>query len=147
MGAMGNASVLNGWRDAGTNSLIKSFVICLIALILLSIRPAAQTDVWVVSWTASAHGPYPSGNPVGGWRPQERVSFAHALAGFTRDAAYAGFAESRIGSLDPGKHADFILVDRDVSKVSPVDLAATRVLETWVDGRKVWASAPGSRAR
>jgi predicted amidohydrolase YtcJ len=89
----------------------------------------------------------PSGQPAGGWRPQERVSFAAALAGFTRGAAYAGFAETRIGSLDPGKHADFILVDRDIATVSPVDLAATRVLETWVGGRKVWASAPASRAR
>jgi predicted amidohydrolase YtcJ len=89
----------------------------------------------------------PSGQPAGGWRPQERVSFAAALAGFTRGAAYAGFAETRIGSLDPGKQADFILVDRDVSNVSPVALAATRVLETWVGGRKVWASAPASPAR
>jgi predicted amidohydrolase YtcJ len=89
----------------------------------------------------------PSGQPAGGWRPQERVSFASALAGFTRGAAYAGFAETRIGSLEAGKHADFILVDRDISKASPVDLAATRVLETWVGGRKVWASAPAQPAR
>lgn len=89
----------------------------------------------------------PAGEPAGGWRPQERVSFEVALAGFTRDAAYAGFAEDRIGSLDPGKYADFILVDRDVSKVSPVELAKTRVLETWVGGKKVWASADAAPAR
>ncbi len=81
----------------------------------------------------------PSGQPAGGWRPQERVSFAQALAGFTRGAAYAGFAEDRIGSLEPGKYADFILVDRDVSKVAPGELARTQVMETWVAGKKVWA--------
>ena len=80
----------------------------------------------------------PDGVPPGGWLPQERVSFEQALAGFTRDAAYAGFAEDRIGSLEPGKWADFVIVDRDVSRVDAQSLARTRVLETWVAGKKVW---------
>jgi predicted amidohydrolase YtcJ len=92
----------------------------------------------------------PSGNPPGGWRPEERVTLAQALAGFTREAAYAGLAEDRLGSLDPGHWADFILVDRDIAAVGPTDIAATRVLETWMAGRKVWeraasASAPPAR--
>jgi len=80
----------------------------------------------------------PQGQPPGGWRPEERVTLAQALAGFTREAAYAGMAEDRLGSLDPGHWADFILVDRDISVASPVDIAATKVLETWMAGRKVW---------
>jgi predicted amidohydrolase YtcJ len=87
-----------------------------------------------------------NGQPPGGWRPEERVSFEQALAGFTRGAAYAGFAEDRIGSLEPGKWADFILVDRDVSKVDPQALARTQVLETWVAGKKVWERAPSAGA-
>ena len=79
-----------------------------------------------------------NGQPPGGWLPEERVSFEQALAGFTRGAAYAGFAEEKIGALEPGKWADFILVDRDVSKVDPQALARTQVLETWVAGKKVW---------
>uniref|UniRef100_UPI0025FFD5D4 amidohydrolase n=1 Tax=Sphingomonas sp. TaxID=28214 RepID=UPI0025FFD5D4 len=79
-----------------------------------------------------------NGQPPGGWYPEQRVSFAEALDGFTRGAAYAGFAEDRIGSLEPGKWADFIIVDRDVSKVDPQALARTQVLETWVAGEKVW---------
>ena len=82
-----------------------------------------------------------SGQPAGGWRPHERVSFAQALDGFTRGAAHAGFAEQKIGSLDAGKYADFILVDRDVSAVAPADLARTQVVETWVAGKKVWQRA------
>ena len=92
----------------------------------------------------------PQGQPPGGWRPEEKVSFETALAGFTRNAAYAGFAEDRIGSLEPGKWADFILVDRDVSTVSPTELAATQVIETWVAGKKVWqrpASAAAERGK
>jgi predicted amidohydrolase YtcJ len=79
-----------------------------------------------------------NGQPQGGWIPEERVSFEQALSGFTRDAAYAGFAEQKIGALEPGKWADFIIVDRDISASDPQDLARTQVLETWVAGKKVW---------
>ena len=85
-----------------------------------------------------------NGQPAGGWIPKERVSFEQALAGFTRGAAYAGFAEGKIGSLEPGKWADFIIVDRDVSLVDPQALARTQVLETWVAGIKVWEKAPNA---
>ena len=88
----------------------------------------------------------PNGQPPGGWIPEERVSFEQALAGFTRGAAYAGFAESKFGSLDVGKWADFILVDRDVSAVDPQALGQTQVLETWVAGKKVWAKKSGASA-
>jgi len=92
-----------------------------------------------------------NGQPPGGWRPQERVSLPQALSGFTRDAAFAGFAEQKIGSLEPGKWADFIFVDRDPTKVDAQALARTEVLETWVAGRKVWtkvpSGGPGERGR
>ena len=70
---------------------------------------------------------------------------ATALNGFTRDAAYAGFAETGSGSLEPGKWADFIFVDRDLAAVDPQALAATRVLETWVAGNE-FSSAAATRA-
>ena len=87
-----------------------------------------------------------NGQPPGGWRSQERVSFETALAGFTREAAYASFAEDRVGALEPGKWADFILVDRDPTKVDAQQLARTEVLETWVAGQKMWARAPSAAA-
>ena len=77
------------------------------------------------------------GQPPGGWIPTERLTFAQALNAFTRGAAYAGFAEDKIGALEPGKWADFIIVDRDPTKVDPQALARTQVLETWVAGKKV----------
>ncbi|WP_118856406.1 amidohydrolase [Sphingomonas mesophila] len=86
----------------------------------------------------------PKGAPPGGWRPEERVPLGLALAGFTRGAAYAGFAEQRIGSLEPGKWADFIFVDQDIASADPVALAATKVIETWVAGDKVYAWREGS---
>lgn len=87
-----------------------------------------------------------NGQPPGGWIPGERVTFAQALHAFTRGAAYAGFAETKIGALEPGKWADFILVDRDVSNVDAQALARTEVLETWVAGQKVWEK-PASAAQ
>jgi predicted amidohydrolase YtcJ len=87
-----------------------------------------------------------NGQPPGGWIPSERLDFAQALAAFTRGAAYAGFAESRIGALEPGKWADFILVDRDPSKVDAQSLARTQVLQTWVAGKKAWEQPTSAAA-
>jgi hypothetical protein len=83
-----------------------------------------------------------NGQPPGGWIPSERLSFAQALDAYTRSAAYAGFAEDKIGSLEPGKYADFVIVDRDPTTVDAQSLARTQVLETWVGGKKVWARIP-----
>jgi hypothetical protein len=79
------------------------------------------------------------GEPFGGWQPQERVSREEALAGFTTGAAYASFAEGKVGRLAPGLWADFILVDRDPMLATPGELRGTKVLETWVAGRKVYS--------
>jgi len=87
-----------------------------------------------------------NGQPPGGWIPGERLTFEQALAAFTRGAAFAGFAETKIGGLDEGKWADFIIVDRDVSAVDPQALARTEVLETWVAGKKVWERTPKAGA-
>ncbi|WP_336963590.1 amidohydrolase [Sphingobium aquiterrae] len=78
------------------------------------------------------------GEPFGGWMPQQRLRFEEAFAAFTRGAAYAGFAEDRFGTLAPGEQADFLIIDRDISLSSPTDIRATRVLETWVGGKRVY---------
>ena len=82
-----------------------------------------------------------SGQPPGGRLPAERLTLGQALHAFTRGAAYAGFAEQKIGALEPGKWADFIIIDRDPTKIDAQSLARTEVLETWVAGKKVWSRA------
>ena len=79
-----------------------------------------------------------AGQPFGGWRAEESVSREDALAAFTRDAAFAGFAEGRFGQLVVGERADFVLVDRDPLLATPEQLRATRVLQTWIGGRQVY---------
>lgn len=81
-----------------------------------------------------------NGQPFGGWMAAERVSREQALAGFTIDAAYAAFAEGRLGSLSLGYRADFILVDTDPLLASPAQIRETKVTEAWVGGRPVYTA-------
>ncbi|WP_394730915.1 amidohydrolase [Altererythrobacter sp. GH1-8] len=81
------------------------------------------------------------GQPFGGWFPQETVSREQAIAGFTSDAAYAGFAEGRFGRLVPGERADFVLVDRDPMLSSPDQIREMVIFETWIGGERVYSRA------
>lgn len=80
------------------------------------------------------------GEPEGGWYPSERMTREQALRSFTLDAAYAAHQENELGSLEPGKWADFILVDRDLFEVSEIEIWETEVLETWLRGDKVYSA-------
>ncbi len=92
-----------------------------------------------------------NGQPLGGWIPEERLTFAQALDAYTRGAAYAGFAEDKVGSLEPGKWADFILVDRNPTVGGGQSLARTQVLQTWIAGKKVFdreaSASPPARGK
>jgi len=79
------------------------------------------------------------GKPSGGWYPQQRMTLPEALRAFTLGAAYAGHAEKTLGTLEPGKWADFILIDHDFFKDEPARIWSTVVLETWVGGKRVYA--------
>ena len=78
------------------------------------------------------------GEPFGGWQPQERIGREAALAAYTTGAAYAAFAEDRVGRLAPGYRADFILVDTDPLQSPPAAVRATKVIETWIGGVRVF---------
>lgn len=80
------------------------------------------------------------GNPEGGWYPSEAMSREQALRSFTLSAAYAGHREDVLGSLEPGKWADFILVDRDYFEIPAIEIWQTEVLESWVAGEKVYSA-------
>ena len=84
------------------------------------------------------------GQPFGGWFPGETVSREAALWGFTYGGAYAGFAEERFGRLAPGQRADFVIIDRDPLLATPAELRATRVLQTWVGGERVFLAPSNS---
>lgn len=78
------------------------------------------------------------GLPPGGWLPAERLSRIAAWEGFTTDAAFAGMAEGRFGRVVEGERADFVVIDRDISRISPEAIRNTEVIETWVGGARVY---------
>ncbi|MHB0962123.1 MAG: amidohydrolase [Gemmatimonadaceae bacterium] len=80
--------------------------------------------------------------PPGGWYPAERMTRDEALKSITIWAAYSGFQEKVLGSLTPGKYADFVVLDQDIMRVPPELLLNTTVLQTWVGGTKVYEAAP-----
>src|SRR5690606_3190378 len=79
------------------------------------------------------------GWPEGGWLPDERLTREEALRAFTLDAAYAAFQEADLGSLTPGKRADFVVLSRDVMNVPAPEILEAEVVATYVDGRPVYA--------
>ncbi len=92
------------------------------------------------------HGLYASvtrqdrgGEPAGGWYPDQALTRAEALHSFTLAAAYAARQEDRLGSLEPGKWADFIVIDRDYFEVPAGQIDDIVVLQTWVAGERVFA--------
>ena len=84
------------------------------------------------------------GKPTGGWMPQQKLTAFEALRGFTLDAAYAGFAEDELGSLAPGKHADFVVLAEDPLAVPDAALRTLDVRATYVDGKPVFEAGRAS---
>lgn len=78
-----------------------------------------------------------------GWllAPEEAISVEEAVQAYTTAGAYAAFAEAELGSLAPGKWADFVALDRDPFQVDPEELPHIQVLRTVVGGRTVHQAA------
>jgi predicted amidohydrolase YtcJ len=80
------------------------------------------------------------GEPAGGFVPQQRLSVEDTIRAYTLGAAFAGRRETTEGSLEPGKLADLIVLDRDLFKIEPSEIAKTEVLLTVVGGKVVYES-------
>jgi predicted amidohydrolase YtcJ len=80
----------------------------------------------------------PTNSPAGGWYPDQKMTREEALQSMTIWPAYAGFQESMLGSLTPGKYADFVVLDRDIMKVPDTEIVGARVISTWIGGERVY---------
>ncbi len=103
----------------------------------------AGASDWPVSspnpWQA-IHQAISREGPKGVLNADERIDRETMLQAYTLNAARTIGLEQRIGSLTPGKQADFIILDRDVLSVADKDLAETRVLKTYFAGREVFST-------
>lgn len=80
------------------------------------------------------------GQPPGGWMPDQKLTAAEALYGFTAGAAWAAHDEDEVGRLAPGLRADFVVLDRDPLAIPAEDLDDLKVRSTWVDGQPVYTA-------
>jgi predicted amidohydrolase YtcJ len=82
-----------------------------------------------------------TGEPAGGWFPDQRISIAEAIRAYTLNTAYANFEEKSKGSIEVGKLADLVVLSQNLLKISPADLLKTEVVYTVVNGRVVYQSS------
>jgi predicted amidohydrolase YtcJ len=70
-----------------------------------------------------------------GWYPEQKITVEDALRAYTSGAAYASYDERDKGTLERGKLADFVMIDRDITRIAPEEIAQARVMMTVVGGR------------
>ncbi len=78
------------------------------------------------------------GKPSGGWRPAEALTREEALRGMTIWAAYSNFEEAEKGSIEVGKHADFVVLSDDIMTVPIAQVPRLRVEQTFIGGEQVY---------
>ncbi|MEO6949119.1 MAG: amidohydrolase family protein, partial [Ginsengibacter sp.] len=80
------------------------------------------------------------GFPAGGFQQENALTREEALRGMTIWAAKSNFEEHEKGSLEKGKFADFVLLDKDLMTVPSGNILKTKVLMTYVNGEKVYSA-------
>jgi len=116
-----------------------------------SIQQAGGVLAFGSDWPVVTLNPWPGvqtaltrqtsdGEPVGGFLPKQRLNLEDTIRAYTLGAAFAGHREKTEGSLEEGKLADLIILDRDLFKIEPSDIGETQVLLTMVGGKIVYQS-------
>ena len=78
------------------------------------------------------------GKRPAGWVPEQKITVAEAIRAFTLGSAYASFDETRKGSIEVGKLADFAVLSDDILKINPIEIEKTRIAMTIFDGKVVY---------
>ena len=112
---------------------------------MMGIRAAVTRQIWHSTATAAIVGQSLDGAGQGGavavqtvYTPSERLSVQEAVEAYTAGSAYATFQEKQLGTLEPGKLADLIVLSQDIFSIAPETISTTRVLLTMVGGKVVY---------
>jgi predicted amidohydrolase YtcJ len=79
-----------------------------------------------------------SGYPENGFLPENKIKRKDALRGMTIWAAYANFEDAKKGSIEAGKYADLVILDKDILECDSDELPETQVIATYIDGEQVY---------
>ncbi|MCK4785183.1 MAG: amidohydrolase [Desulfobacteraceae bacterium] len=99
-------------------------------------RPVTEGNPWTAIWSAVKRTTI-SGQEIS---PDEALTTSEALKLYTRNGAFANFAEDRLGTLSPGKYADIIVLDKNPLGIDPDGLRDIQVLRTFIGGKEVYRS-------
>lgn len=102
--------------------------------------PVAPLDPLTGIYAAVTRRTLDGANPDG-WQPQEKISVIEAVRAYTKENAWAGFQEGKVGVLAKGALADFAVLDRDLFATPPVQIPDVKVVRTVVAGRDVFVRA------
>jgi predicted amidohydrolase YtcJ len=99
--------------------------------------PTPLEGIYAAATRATTDGKNP-----GGWIPEQKIGVEDALRAYTSGGAYAMFADSTRGTLEPGKLADLTVIDRDITKIAPAEIRDAHVVMTVVGGKVVYQRGP-----
>lgn len=100
---------------------------------------------WAVAPASPIQGIYAAvtrrtldGQNPNGWVPEQKITVEQALIAYTKNGAYASFEEDIKGTLEPGKLADFVIMNENITKVDALKIKDVKILQTYVGGQKVY---------
>ncbi|MBC3208927.1 amidohydrolase [Pseudomonas sp. SWRI111] len=151
LGVIASMQLLWASADDYTTEMIKPYVSALAFRYQYpahSLLKQGATIAGASDWPVSSPNPFNAMaqaitrvGPLGVLNADERLDRETLFYAYTANAARAIGLDRQIGSLTPGKQADFIVLDRDVFSVDDKALHDTQVLQTWFAGRKVYTAA------
>lgn len=104
--------------------------------------PVAPLNPMEGVYAAATRRTIDGANP-GGWLPDQKISVEQAMVAYTRNNAFAGFQEDRLGQIAPGFLADIAVWDADLLAIDPVKIRDVKALRTFVNGRQRFGPTDG----